>query len=89
MSADPDAKVTGLQVTTEVPEQILRNALARCAEIRAEGREPYVVVLCSADKDLPALVYSPMFTGVDVACAARLQLAALDHMRKTYSEDGQ
>lgn len=89
MSAAPDAKVTGLQVTTEVPEQILRNALARCAEIRAQGREPYVVVLCAPDKDLPSLVYSPMFTGDVVACAARLQLAALEHMRETYSEDGQ
>lgn len=89
MSAAPDAKVTGLQVATDNPEQILRNALARCAEIRADGREPYVVVLCSADKDLPALVHSPMFTGDVVACAARLQLAALDHMSAAYAEAGE
>lgn len=81
----PD-RVGCIQIATDKPEQILRNALARCAEIRSEGREPYVVVLCAADRDLPAMANSPMFTADVAACAARLQLFALDHMRETYEE---
>ena len=80
------SRVGCLQVATTEPEQILRNALARCAEIRAEGKEPYVVVLCAADKELPSIAMSPMFAVDVVACSYRLQMAALDHMREVYSE---
>lgn len=81
--------VAVLQRTTEEPEQILRNALARCAEIRSRGEVPYCVVMLAQDHELPMFVSTRMFSADIAACALRMQLAALDHVRETYSDDGQ
>lgn len=78
-----------MQRTTEEPEQILRNALARCAEIRSRGETPYCIVMLAQDHELPMFVSTRIFSGDIAACAMRMQLAAIEHFRETYSEDGQ
>lgn len=83
------APVSSLQRPTQEPEQILRNALARCAEIRATGVEPYVVVMLGADHELPSFAMSPILSHDLSACAMRCHLAALDHVRDVYGSAGQ
>lgn len=78
--------VIPMQRTTEEPEQILRNAMARCAEIRSRGKEIYMIVMMAEDHELPMFAQTWIFTEDMAACALRVQLAALGHMRETYSE---
>lgn len=81
--------VLPLQRPTEEPEQILRNALARCAEIRSRGAEPYVIVMMAQNHELPMFVRSWIFTEDIAACSVRMQIEAIDHLRETYAEQGQ
>lgn len=83
--ADTQSNVRPLQAETEEPEQILRNALARCAEIRSRDAIPYAIVLIGEQGDLPMCVSTPLLASDLAACGARLQIAVHERFTEVYS----
>ena len=80
------AKVTALQFGAGQAEDLLRGALAQCAEMRSRGVEPYLIVLLGEDDHLPQLGRTPMLSSEILACAMRVHVEAEDHIREIYSE---
>jgi len=78
--------VSAMRFGCERPEDILRDALAQCAEMRSRGVEPYLIVLLGEDDHLPKLGRTPMFSSELLACAMRVHVEAEDHIREIYSE---
>lgn len=68
-------------------EGLLRDALSQCAEMRARGKTPYLVVLLGEDEHLPQLGLTKMLSVELLACAMRVHQAADDSMRELYEED--
>lgn len=84
---DELARVVAMRLGGSTPEDILRDALSQCREMRARGKEPYLVVLIGEDEHLPQIGRTSMFTSDMLACSMRLQIEAQDHMRDTYEGD--
>lgn len=83
--SEAPSNVRPLQHSTEEPEQILRNALARIAEIRSREAIPYLIVLMGEQAELPMCASSPLLASDLAACGARLQIAVHDRFSEVYS----
>ena len=80
------AKVSALRFGSDKAEDMLRDALSQCAEMRSRGVEPYLIVLLGEDDHLPQLGRTPILSSELLACAMRVHVEAEDHIREIYSE---
>ena len=70
----------------KTPEELLREALSECAEIRSRGEEPYILVMLGEGDSMPQLGFTSLRSTILLACAMRIHIEAEDHVREIYDK---
>ncbi len=76
------SNVFALMPEAKTPEDLLRNALAECAETRSRGEFPHVLVMIVDDHPVPGLFYSAMSVKEFSACAQMASFLADEVIRQ-------